>query len=105
MENLDKNSEQYLQAKKQLGEQYGFYVHLLVYLIVNGFIIFANYNHDATLFNAIFSWSTLGTGLFWGIGLASHWARVFGRSIFFSKSWEERKIQELMNKDKKTNWE
>ena len=105
MENIDKNSEHYLNAKKQVGEIYGLYIHLLVYLVVNIFIIVTNYNNKLSFLSAIFSWSTLGTGLFWGIGLASHWARVFGKSIFFSKNWEERKIQELMNKDKKTNWE
>ncbi len=105
MENINKNSEEYLQAKKQLGEQYGFYVHLLVYSVVNGFIIVANYNSELSLFDAIFNWSTLGTGFFWGIGLVSHFSRVFGRSILFSKDWEERKIKELMDKDKKTNWE
>jgi hypothetical protein len=43
------------------------------------------------------SFSTLG---FWGIGLLGHWFSVFGRDIFFGKNWEEKKIQELMEKDK-----
>jgi 2TM domain len=105
MENLNQNSEQYLAAKEQLGKVYGFYVHLAIYLAVNAFIMISNYNFRLSLFDAIFNWAVLGTALFWGIGLASHWSRVFGRNIFLSKKWEERKIQEILNKDKKTNWE
>jgi 2TM domain len=105
MENLNQNSEQYLAAKAQVGKIYGFYVHLLVYLVVNAFIIISNYNTNLSFFDAILNWATLGTALFWGIGLASHWSRVIGRNIFLSKKWEERKIQELINKDKKSNWE
>ena len=40
----------------------------------------------------------------WGLGLASHAFSVFG----YGKSWEERKIEELMAKQQKINqqkWE
>jgi hypothetical protein len=34
----------------------------------------------------------------WGLGVAIHGFTIFG----IGKSWEERKIQELMNKEKNT---
>jgi 2TM domain len=50
-------------------------------------------------------WQTLNTVFFWGIGLVVHGLSVFGSNLFFGRGWEEKKIQELMDKDKKTNWE
>ena len=97
MEIINQNSQRYLLAKKQLGVIYGFYVHLFVYIAVNFFIIVDNYDSDLSLFDTIFNWSTLGTAFFWGIGLFSHWSRVFGKNLLFSKNWEERKIQEFMS--------
>jgi 2TM domain len=105
MENINKNSVEYIATKERLGKMYGFYVHLSIYLFVNAFIMISNYNFSLSFFDAIFNWSMLGTALFWGIGLASHWSKVFGRNLIFNKDWEEKKIQELMNKDKKSTWE
>jgi hypothetical protein len=28
-----------------------------------------------------------------------HWYGVFGKNLFFSKEWEQKKIQELMNNE------
>ena len=105
MEVINQNSEKYLQAKEQLGKIYGFYVHLFVYIVVNLFIIAGNYDSDLSVFDAIFSWATLGTAVFWGIGLVSHWSRVFGKNLLFNKSWEEKKIQEFMSTKTKNKWE
>ncbi len=35
----------------------------------------------------------------WGIGLAIHGFKTFGYDIFFGKNWEEKKVQELMDKE------
>ena len=37
----------------------------------------------------------------WGLGVTFHAISVFG----YGKSWEERKIQALINKEKANNWE
>ncbi len=47
--------------------------------------------------------TTFSVWFFWGIGLASHWLHVFGKNVFFSKNWEEKKIREFMEKDKFDN--
>lgn len=92
-------------AYKRVKRIKGFYVHLMVYVFVNAVIICANYygnsNEDS------FSWNlqTFSTALFWGIGLLAHGLSVFGRDLFFGENWEEKKIQELMDKDKSEKWE
>ena len=72
----------------------------LFLLIINAIIIFgviAAYDWD---FSQLFNFNAYSTAFFWGIGLAFHWVGVFGKGIVFSKKWEERKIKELMDKDK-----
>ncbi|SFZ92619.1 2TM domain-containing protein [Flaviramulus basaltis] len=94
------DEERYLRAQKRVKEIKGFYRHLLWYVIVNVLIILgvvAAYGWD---FSKIFTFNAYSTALFWGIGIAFHWIGVFGKSVGFSKKWEERKIKEFMDKDK-----
>jgi len=48
-------------------------------------------------------WPLLG----WGLGVFFHGMRVFNYAPFFGKEWENRKIQELMEKEQqsKSKWE
>lgn len=92
--------EAYLRAEKRLKEIKGFYWHAFWYVVVNIFIIFVlGSNSDGFMYFGKFS-----TAFFWGIGLAFHALGVFGKNLLFSKSWEKRKIEEYMQKDKK-RWE
>ena len=106
---MERNFEEdpgYKAARKRVKDIKGFYVHLLVYLVVNIFLIVAS--SDFTRFgNWRLEVSNFYTALFWGIGLAAHWAGVFGPGFFLGKKWEEKKIQELMEKDRKQmeKWE
>ncbi len=82
----------------------GFYNHLIVYVIVNSVIsIYKVLNsvwNGETYAEAIFDLNTVIVWLFWGIGLALHAFSVFGLPMILGKDWEERKIEELMNKDR-----
>jgi hypothetical protein len=93
-------------AAKKVKKIKGFYSHLAVYIIINTLLLIGNYqfwNKEG----AFFSWDNLSTAFFWGIGLAAHGVSVFGFHLMFGKDWEERKIKELMEKDRKKNqnWE
>ena len=90
----------YIRAEKKLKELKGFYWHAFWYVVVNIFLIFIIGGNSDDFWN----FGTFSTAIFWGIGLAFHAMGVFGKNIFFSKSWEERKIQQYMDKDKK-RWE
>jgi len=106
MENSFEATRKLKQARKRVESIKGFYKHLAAYLLVNVFLL---------LMKAInlepgedfWHWSTFVTAVSWGIGLLAHGLAVFGRNIFFAKDWEERKIQEFMEREKnKTNkWE
>jgi 2TM domain-containing protein len=95
--------EAYLRAKKKLDKIKGFYWHLASYIVVNAFLIIMiaiNLDYD----ESIWQFGTFATALFWGIGLTFHFLGVFGPDFFFGKGWEERKINEFMDKDKR-HWE
>jgi len=88
----------------------GFYAHLRVYIIVNILIIVASVNggffSKGISENGLLDWQTYSTALFWGIGLLAHGLSVFGRDLFFSADWEQRKIEEYMKKESANNkWE
>jgi len=95
--------EAYLRAKKKLDKIKGFYWHLASYIVVNIFLIVMitiNLDYD----ESIWQFGAFATPLFWGIGLAFHAMGVFGPDLLFGKGWEERKIDEYMDKDKR-HWE
>ena len=92
-----KKERAYLRAQKKLKNIKGFYWHAFWYAVVNIFLfVMVAVNSDGNIWHL----GTFSTPLFWGIGLAFHGLSVFGKNLLFGKSWEERKIQEFMDKDK-----
>ena len=77
-------------AQERVQEIKALYTHLIIYLLVNPFLIFINY---FTYWDFQWFWFPL---FGWGIGLAAHALTVFG----FGAQWEERKIRKLMEEDK-----
>ncbi len=104
MENNPYNSEElrYQQAAKRVKKIKGFYMHLLVFVFVNIFIYVANVRASHGDYLALRNFST---AFFWGIGLAAHGFSVFMPAFILSKEWEDRKINELMEKEKNNKWE
>ncbi len=103
--NIDASNpdERYNLAYKRVKRIKGFYTHLVIFIVVNSIVIINNSFQSSNTF--LWSWKNFSTALFWGIGLLAHGLSVFGRNIFFGKNWEEKKIQELMEKDKSEKWE
>ncbi len=91
--------DSYLKAKKRVKKIKGFYWHLFWYLIVNGYLLINILFVLGEDLDAFFQFHNFSTPIYWGIGLVFHWFGVFGKSSFFSKEWEKRKIKEMMNKD------
>lgn len=79
----------YDRAVRRVKELKEFYGSLISYLIVIPVLIFINFN---TMPKFQWFWFPM---LGWGLGLSFHAFRVFG----YGTSWEERKIQEIMNKE------
>ncbi|MFH1501654.1 MAG: 2TM domain-containing protein [Candidatus Eisenbacteria bacterium] len=85
----------YERAKKRVEELKGFYHHLLVYVLVNLFLFVLNVLTSRG--DWWFYWPLLG----WGVGLGAHAASVFAGRGFWGKEWEERKIKQIMEKERR----
>lgn len=104
---MDKYSKENLElraAKKRVRDLKGFYTHLLVYVVINLFIIAVQIKGEP-FWKALGQPETYYTPFFWGIGLIAHALNVFGPPFFLGSDWEERKIKELMEKEKRQKWE
>jgi hypothetical protein len=100
MENLSQlEIEKYHRAKKRVESIKGFYTHLLVYVVIN--IMILAVNAQVKTVESFFSFGTFFTAFSWGIGLLAHALGVFGHNLFLGKDWEDKKIQELIEKYKK----
>ena len=93
------DSEKYEKAKKRVKELKGFYSHLARYVVVIPVLIFINLFFSPK--HIWFYWPMLG----WGIGLLFHALGVFNVFPFFGKDWDDKKIKEIMEKEKNTKWE
>ena len=96
--NLIKNKkynemDAYLTAKKQVNDIKDFYGNLLSFLVVMPILVFINYKTHWD-----FKWFIFPL-VGWGLGLALQAFTTFG----YGKTWEERKIQELMEKEEMNN--
>ena len=99
MENNYQEEERYFKARKRVEEIKGFYGNLIAYVVVNiGLMVLNLLTSPGYLW---FFWPMLG----WGIGVLFHGMKVFNYMPFFGKDWEEKKIQEFMEKDKSEKWE
>lgn len=99
-----KEEEKFYRAKKKVEELKKFYVHFGVYLAVNLFLtirgIYFDIQDGFMLSDIITDLGTYWLWIFWGIGVAFHAFKVFGFSLLFGSDWEERKINEFMDRNK-----
>ncbi|PCE65054.1 hypothetical protein B7P33_05660 [Sediminicola luteus] len=86
-------------AKEKVDKIKGFYIHFMVYLGVNIFIL-ASIAINLREGESFWQLGHFFTLFFWGIGVAIHAMGAFAYFPFLGRNWEERKIQELMDKDK-----
>ncbi len=106
---MDKNTLdqiRYDEAVKKVKKLKGFYNHALVYVVINIMVIIANVqNYDPG--ESFFQFKTFMTAFFWGIGLFAHAMGTFVPYFILGKDWEERKIKELMEKERqnKSMWQ
>jgi len=95
MENLSFNKENlaYEKAAKRVKDLKGFYGNLASYCVVIPFLIILNLITSPD--HLWFYWPMLG----WGLGLTMHAVNTFG----IGKNWEDKKIQQLMDEEKKNS--
>jgi hypothetical protein len=90
MMNTVSENEIYEQAKKRVEQKKGFYIHLIVYCLVN-ILLYVIWN----ITGAAFPWFAFPLGG-WGIGLLFHFLGVF----LFSKQtrWERNQINKELER-------
>ncbi|TMM56866.1 2TM domain-containing protein [Maribacter algarum] len=106
MELMDYNNfEKKERAKKRVEELKGFYIHFMVYVLVNimiSTVIIVSHMHNGDSFlESIWDFGTISTWIFWGIGIFFHGMKVFSFNPFLGRDWEERQLKKYMEEDKK----
>ncbi len=94
----EKNSA-YYKAQKKVEEIKGFYGNLFSYVVVITGLAILN------MLTSPDHWWFLYPALGWGIGVALHGMAVFNYMPFLGSDWEERKLKELMDKDRNNKWQ
>ena len=74
--NQDFNQDSYERAQKRVQKIKGFYTHLLIYIVINAFLLSVKIFNDFDNTN-LSDWQNYNTLFFWGIGLFFHAMRVF----------------------------
>ncbi|MNK22259.1 Sensor histidine kinase YpdA [compost metagenome] len=88
----------YFKAQKKIEEIKGFYGHLSSFIVVNiGLFILNILTSPGHLW---FFYPTFG----WGIGVVMHGLKTFDYMPFLDKDWEERKVKEIIEKEKSNRW-
>lgn len=90
--NIYNENMAFIKAKERVEKLKGFYGNLISYCTVIPILIIINLNT-----NSRFQWFWFPM-LGWGLGVTFHALETFG----YGKSWEERKIQEILNKENST---
>lgn len=89
----------YREAQKQVKRMKGFYIHAIVYVVINGMLLVEHFQ-DLDAGESFWELKNFSTLLFWGVGLLAHGLSVFAPTFILGKDWEEKKIQEFMGKEK-----
>jgi len=101
MESKYEEEDKYLMAKKKVENIKGFYGNLIVFIAVNIVLVIINLSTSPN--HLWFYWPLM----WWGLGVVFHGLKGFEIFPGFGKEWEEKKIKELMEKEKenKNKWQ
>ena len=96
--NISAEKSAYLKAQKRMEDIKSFYGHLMSYIVINFGLAAVNvitYPKYLWFFYPL---------IFWGIGLIVHAMAVYNFVPFLGKDWEDRKIQQIIEKEKAKKW-
>jgi hypothetical protein len=92
---IDRDDRAYQAAEKRAEELQGFYIHLLVYVVVNAGLFVINVLSRGENGSWWFYWPLT----IWGLALAIHALATFGG--VFGPRWKERKTEELYERNRR----
>lgn len=90
-----KEDQAYKQARKRVKEIKAFYYHLTCYCTVIPILIIVN-----LVYTPDYYWFPFSMGG-WGLGLFFHSMEAFKYNPFFPKDWQERKMKQFLDEEKK----
>jgi len=88
----------YYKAQKKVEEIKGFYGNLFSYVVIITGLGIVNLATSAE--HLWFLYPAMG----WGLGVAIHGMSVFNYMPFLGSGWEERKVKELLEKERNNKW-
>jgi 2TM domain len=95
-------TEREIAIRRRVHRLADFYRHLFVYVLVNaGLWVFNAWtiSQMSGKANAWMWWAVWPT-LWWGVGILIHGLSVLQWLSFFSQDWEDKKVKELMERDR-----
>ena len=91
-------------ARYRVHKMSRFYTHLFIYIV--GLLLYLAKTYFGAPFNF---WPIVHINCFfmsiWTLVIAIQGIKLFFRETIFGSSWEQRKMQEFMNKEKQNKWE
>ncbi len=99
MENISKDDIRYKEAERRVKKIKNFYVFTFIYIVVNIFILYLNYK-ELKPGETIWQLKYFTLPLCWGIAVVITAMRAFIPSFMLGSNWEDKKIKELMEKEK-----
>ena len=90
----DEQTDAYQRARRRVGQIRGFYSNFFSYLVIVAFTAVVNILTDRTYL--WFLWVAAG----WGVAVAFHAYATFANRGLFGREWEERKIREIMERER-----
>lgn len=95
MQSEELENSKYVRAVERVEKLKEFYQNLVSYVIVIPFLIFINLQ-----FSPNFHWFWFPI-FGWGFGVIMHGLDAYNYNIFLGRNWEEKKIKELMDQNKR----
>ena len=92
---MNEEGTKYQRARERVEQIKYLYIHLGVYVLGNLFLFLLNMIVSPA--NLWFYWPLLG----WSFGIVVHAFDVFASGRLFGAAWEERKIAEIMEEEKR----
>ncbi|MBP2031175.1 hypothetical protein J2755_002123 [Methanohalophilus levihalophilus] len=86
---MEEKDEKLLRAQKRVKEIKGFYLHLAIYSVIMLLLFFIDYSAGGGWW---VQWPIIG----WGIAVMIHGITISK----FGKGWEDKKIKDIMEKEK-----
>lgn len=93
-------SEREISIRRRVRRLAEFYRHLVIYLVIMTTIWVLSLVFMKEWPSQWWRWWTIWPTIGWGIGVLGHGLSVLPRRGFFSLDWEEKKVRELMQRER-----